>query len=359
MQHDEGQSGLVIPRLGDTFLEINKRTGRYEVRWTERVPGKPPRSRAWSTRTKDRHEAELARIEFCEGGAEIARAVNMPTVGELAAGYRAGHMEAKGIGPTQDWSLRPVEKHLGHVRIDRLDHSAVLAYQKTRRLTGVADGTVRRELSALRAVFGWSKKHKLLPAGFEIPYIDMPSDGQAVDRYLTKAEEDELFRLAVGHVGPDGRLSRVSRFILIALCTAARAESIERLTWDRVDFVNRTIDFREPGRRVTKKRRVMVPISDRLLPVLQVAYSERTQDKWVLDEPGSCRSAWETFRRDVWGREDITRHDLRRTWATLAAQAGVDMWQIAGVLGDTLETTTKHYAHHSPEHLRAAINKGK
>lgn len=40
------------------------------------------------------------------------------------------------------------------------------------------------------------------------------------------------------------------------------------------------------------------------------------------------------------------------------AQAGVDLWEIAGVLGDTLATVEKTYAHHHPDYLRRAINAG-
>jgi integrase len=52
----------------------------------------------------------------------------------------------------------------------------------------------------------------------------------------------------------------------------------------------------------------------------------------------------------------MTPHTLRHTWATLAARAGVDLYAIAGVLGDTLSTVEKNYLHHAPDHLRGAIN---
>lgn len=52
---------------------------------------------------------------------------------------------------------------------------------------------------------------------------------------------------------------------------------------------------------------------------------------------------------------DLHIHDLRRTWATLAARRGVALWQIAGVLGDTVEAVGAHYAHHAPDHLRGAV----
>jgi integrase len=52
----------------------------------------------------------------------------------------------------------------------------------------------------------------------------------------------------------------------------------------------------------------------------------------------------------------ISPHALRHTWATLASRAGIPLFQVAGVLGDSLPTVMRVYAHHSPEHLRGAVN---
>jgi integrase len=52
----------------------------------------------------------------------------------------------------------------------------------------------------------------------------------------------------------------------------------------------------------------------------------------------------------------VTPHTLRHTWATLAARAGFSMYQIAGVLGDTVSTVERNYLKHSPDHLRDAVN---
>lgn len=41
-------------------------------------------------------------------------------------------------------------------------------------------------------------------------------------------------------------------------------------------------------------------------------------------------------------------HVGRHTFASLLAQAGKDMFHIAQWLGDTLDVTTKHYAHLAP-----------
>lgn len=150
------------------------------------------------------------------------------------------------------------------------------------------------------------------------------------------------------------RLTRIARFVVLALDTAARSKTIERLKWSQVDFTQGVIDYREPGKAITKKRVVPVPISTRLRPVLERMFNERVSE-YVLDHPGSTRKAWELFRADI-GMPNLDRHDLRRTWATLAAQNRVSMWQIAGVLGDTLATVERHYLWHHPDNLHNAVN---
>jgi integrase len=52
----------------------------------------------------------------------------------------------------------------------------------------------------------------------------------------------------------------------------------------------------------------------------------------------------------------VTPHTFRHTWATWAAQRGVPLFEIAGMLGDTMKTVEKNYAHHHPDHLRGAVN---
>jgi integrase len=105
---------------------------------------------------------------------------------------------------------------------------------------------------------------------------------------------------------------------------------------------------------------VPVPISDRLRPVLERAFQEKGSE-FVLDTPASIQKAYNRVL-DAFTSVNkakaakMTCHTLRHTWATLAARAGVDLYQIAGVLGDTFATVERNYLHHAPEHLRVAVN---
>lgn len=54
--------------------------------------------------------------------------------------------------------------------------------------------------------------------------------------------------------------------------------------------------------------------------------------------------------------EHVTPHTLRHTSGTLMAQAGIDIFMIAKMLGHSVAKTSELYAHHKPDYLKAAAN---
>jgi integrase len=52
---------------------------------------------------------------------------------------------------------------------------------------------------------------------------------------------------------------------------------------------------------------------------------------------------------------DFRFHDLRHTFATRLAQAGVDLYKVQRLLGHKTAAMTQRYAHHSPESLREGV----
>ena len=164
------------------------------------------------------------------------------------------------------------------------------------------------------------------------------------------------------------RLSRLQRFLSLALETGGREMAIRELTWDRVDFDVRILDLRNPTRPLTFKRSASVPISDALLVVLRQAYAERKSNH-VLDHPGKI---WESVqlaviragldpkqRFPVVGKvraTGVSPHVFRHTAATHMARRGVPLWIVANVLGNTLGMVEKVYAKWQPEGARNAVN---
>jgi integrase len=182
---------------------------------------------------------------------------------------------------------------------------------------------------------------------------------------------DELRRLFAAaptlHPSID-RMTRGERFLWLALETAQRKRAILDLTWDRVDFETRVIHFAVPGKKVTKKRRPSVPISDALLVQLKRMHDEKIND-FVMDHGGEGWSAIQAIvvkaglapkqKRGTGERiksTGISPHTLRHTAATHMARRGVPLYDIAGILGNTLAMVEKVYAKHCPGRLRAAVN---
>ena len=63
---------------------------------------------------------------------------------------------------------------------------------------------------------------------------------------------------------------------------------------------------------------------------------------------------WDNVRKKI-NLKFLWWHDLRRTWATMAARERVDMIQISRQLGHAnMRITEEHYAHYHPDYMGQA-----
>jgi integrase len=212
----------------------------------------------------------------------------------------------------------------------------------------VSDGTIRHEVTVLRAALNWAVREKWIS---EAPYVEMPPEQPPRDRWLTR---DEVSRLLAGCES-----AHMTLFIILAYHTAARHGAILELTWDRVDLERRLIQYQRPGKRLTKKRRATVPLNQIVHAALVEARSAATTD-YVIEfrgKPIKHSIQW-AFQRacERAGIEDCTPHILRHTSATHMIMAGVPIQEVARMLGDTVEMVERVYGKHSPDYLRRAAD---
>lgn len=347
------------PSIGDyrkiRLHPVPNAGGYWEVWWTDHAAGSVTRKQ--STKTKIRSEAEAYLRAFCDDVRAqtpgVAAAPAVPTVDELCGRWL---VYAAGAGKTdQRYILAALRRDLGHHPADRIDEALLQDYGAQRKAT---DGTIRRELGALRTVLNWAARGRLIPR--EVPSFGgvLPPDNPPRTRFLDPAQEQELWDKAMQSRDP-----RVKLFVALGLETAARRTAICELTWDRVDLKLGQINYQVAGARITKKRRVRVPISDRLLPVLQEAWLQAPKDAGgqatgpVVTKilPRDMSRVFMRFTRKA-GLEWVTPHVLRHSWASLAAMNGVSLWDIAQIMGDTIAVIERAYLHLTPGHLRSAIN---
>jgi integrase len=346
-----------MPETAPYRLALN-RAGVWEVRWSE--PSGPRQiTRTWSTGARERAAADAKAQEFWDARAAIEVHAGATRVRECVEGYlRAA--ENRGVTATQRWSLAPVAALMGHKAVIGLSSDDIEDYREQRQRKGIQTGTVRRELGAFVAALNWATKQKKLGlTKHDLPDVELGAASPPRRVYLTKPEEQDFWDRALADTTGAGELSRVARYVALALGAAQRSQANLELTWDRVDFERGLIDFNPPGRPITIKRRAVVPIADRLLPVLERARRESLARgepaSALVCGPGAIRKAWTTWlSRTPYGH--IHPHDLRRTWASLAVQAGRPVYEVAKVLGDTVEMVENVYGVFAPGHLRDTMN---
>jgi len=227
--------------------------------------------------------------------------------------------------------------------------------------------TVRRDLGVLISAIEWCADVKDPRTGAvrlkreHIPHIPLPPPAPKRDRWLSLVEENALLAAVPAIDTPDPktgeppRLSRIHRFMVLAVEDGARKEAIEELSWFQVDFKAGYVDYRKPNASAQhNKRRARVKMTSRSRAMLDRAFKEKT-GPFVLDHSGSIRTSFEAAVTRA-KLEDVSPHVLRHTWATRAMQNSVPPQEVADQLADDLRTVLKNYYHHSPEYMKAAAS---
>ncbi len=307
--------------------------------------------RRFSTGCTDRPSAEAVLNAYIESLSAPRRGPVVSISGILGR-YLADRADAAIPGWDRlRWAHKPLSRIWGDRPPEAITDITCRAYARTRAKDGVAPGTIRTELEALRAAMNWAIKKKMLA---ELPEIVMPPRPTPRERWLTQEEADALVAAC--------RAPHLRLAVTIALHTAARIGAILALTWERVDLDQRRINYIDPSKAQTRKRRVRVPINDTLLAALTEAQPGRTCEHVIEWGGGPVASIKHGFHSaaDRAGLSDVTPHTLRHTAATWMAQRGVPLWEIAGFMGHTsIQMVQDTYGHHSPDHLaRAARSLG-
>jgi len=149
---------------------------------------------------------------------------------------------------------------------------------------------------------------------------------------------------------------RTLDFVDVSYYTAARRNDVETLRKTNIDWKRKHISWNADDR--TLKRRPSIKIDPNLVPVIERLM--RNDGPFLF--PGgamivpfqrACAIAGLLSLEERDGRPAAraTPHMLRHSRATHLLWDGATPWQVAGLLGDTVETVMRVYGHHSPEYM--------
>jgi len=367
-----------VPRKVRELPWLETRDGVYYAFWYD---SQRRRTERLSLRTSDPDEAKMRFAAFLTEGSGVYAKPHSGgglTCGAVLDIYSRKRVEpedgSRGVVDTErkTYEIAMLKRYFGPLALSEvtIDHCRDYAAQRMDgRLVALTrhgqhprlakPATVRKELgtlkAALKVAFKWRKETGLK---FEdIPEIELP---QVVTK--TKAlwlSYDELARLRTAAAG-----SRTGDFIEIAYYTAARAESIETLTWLQVDLDRQRVQLSKTGERETKKHRPIIPIDQKLMPTLKRLYDEKSTE-WVLGTPKPIDPGFKWFAHKA-GLEwleasemrpagHLSPHVLRHTRASHLLMEGVDLYAVARLLGDTVQTVERVYGHFCPDYMAAAL----
>ncbi|WP_299605684.1 site-specific integrase [uncultured Tateyamaria sp.] len=206
--------------------------------------------------------------------------------------------------------------------------------------------TLFHDVNFVQMALNFAKRKKLIK---ESPHqLRKPSRSRPVDRWLTQTEIDTL--LAETLQTPHLHIATV-----LMLSTAGRLGAILELTWDQVDFTNRTIDLRDDELEHVKNR-AFVPMNDGTTDLL-LDWRESCYSDFVVEYKGDrVHSIHNAFRKTVKRAKlpgKVTPHVLRHTSAVHLIANGHEMSRVSQYLGhSSAKVTEKIYARYAPDHLR-------
>ena len=267
------------------------------------------------------------------------------------------HVNAKSADPVrQANAIEHLKAHFGSKPIAEIDIPATRGYVAARLAGEIGGGrrrkskvgsisTIRRELNVLVAAANHERKWKRLTT---MPSVELPAE-ERVDRdevvaYFEKPVLQQLIGAAEGEL---------KHFIKLSYYTAARRKSIENLTAEQCHLFRRQIVLATPGKARTKKRQPVVPIFDEIMA--DVATLTGRTPTGRLFETGSFYRAFMALCRSLDLPEPHHPHMLRHSRATHLLQDGKGIYDVAGLLGDTVKTVEATYGHHSPNALRRKL----
>jgi integrase len=275
---------------------------------------------------------------------QLATKAGEMTVTELAAKWLADYVRPKLKPRTIKDYEQLLERHIlpavGHLPVSRISRDDV-----TRMHVDMAR-TPRRANYALRTLSG------LMSFALELrlrPPADNPCRRirlyreQRRERFLSE-EEIGLAADAIEEAECDGVIGHhAAAGLRLALFTGARSGEIVAAQWSHINWTQRVIRLPDSKTNVPRT----IHLSEAALEVLRTL--PRVEPYVIAGVlPGepykNLSRAW-IIARSRRGLDDVRLHDLRHSFASLAANRGVSLPMIGKLLGHKHQATTQRYAH--------------
>jgi len=264
----------------------------------------------------------------------------------------------KPLGRSKDFALRTLKKHLGKIKVTRLNRERIIEFGRTRAKEGAGPATLSADISYIHTIV----THSAAIHGVKISTEEVDLARVALrrlgligrslerDRRPTQYELDRLVNYFENFSRTDIPVARIIKF---AVATGMRQSEICRIQWEDVDARTRCVIVRD--RKDPRKKQG----NDQRVPLLNLT----GYDAWALLEeqrfvsqstgrvfPYNGRTVGTYYRRgrDKLGIVDLKFHDFRHEATSRLFEAGLSIEKVALVTGHKDWKMLKRYTHLDP-----------
>jgi len=279
------------------------------------------------------------------------------TVKDLAKRYMDEHCKGRCKESTitaHEWLLdKLILPKFGAIKVKELQSSEINRYHQSLRSTPY---NANRTLGLLKAMLNKAEQWDLLPANGNPASIIKPFTEKKRQRFLSGEEFKTLFQT----VDELERLKVIGTYqaaaVRLLALTGCRLSEILTLEWTSVDLTNKRLLLEK--HKTDKKGAKAIPINSVALNILNALPRQKKNEFVIVGrEPGThlinLQKPWRRIRKRA-GLDDVRLHDLRHSFASAAASAGIPLQIIGGMLGHSSPQTTSRYAHLSQDPIHQA-----
>jgi integrase len=358
----------IYPSGVKTFA-VKYRVGGRQTIFTIGKYGSP-----WTVETA-RGEAIKRLFDAAHGGdpqAEKLEKRHALTVSELIDVYLRDGPQDKPNKRQRTWDndrlhlRRHIEPLIGPMKARAISQADVARMQ-----TDIADGKTARDsktkkrgrslvrggnragavaVVTLQAMYNWAIKRGMMATNPAKGVERFKSDPR--ERFLAKEEIERLFRTLTALERGEELSPLLAAAVRLLALTGARKSEITDLRWDEIDFQRGLITLSSTRSKTGRKR---IGLSAAAIELLRGLANDSEFVFPATKGEGPTRAlqdAWELIRLEA-GLDGVRLHDLRHTFASLAAAEGASLYFIGKALGHTQARTTERYAHLTTTEVRA------